>query len=134
MTDTAATFLTPDDLPAPNGYSHVVVAPPGARTVWISGQIPMTADGTVPTEPRAQAELAFANVGRGLAAAGAGWRDVVKLTFFVTDMEVLPELRSARDAVVDAAHPPASSLVRVAGLVRDDLLLEVEAVAVLPAA
>jgi enamine deaminase RidA (YjgF/YER057c/UK114 family) len=108
----------------------VVVAPPGARLVFVSGQIPMTAEGTVPEGAAAQAQLAFANVGRALAAAGAGWDDVVKFTFFVTDMEVLGELRAARDAVVDASRPPASSLVQVAGLVRPGLLLEIEAIAV----
>ena len=71
----------------------------------------------------------FANIGRCLAAAGAGFADVVKLTFFLTDAAQLPAVRAARDAVLDTARLPASSAVIVAGLVRPEFLLEIEAFA-----
>jgi enamine deaminase RidA (YjgF/YER057c/UK114 family) len=125
------TFTSPDDLPAPAGYAHAVSMPPG-RLVWTSGQVPVDADGNAPEGWEAQTRLAFANVGRALAGAGATWRDVVKLTFFVTGVEHLATIRAVRDEHVDTAGPPTSSLVQVAGLVRPDLLLEVEAVAWLP--
>ena len=124
-------FATPDDLAAPAGYAHAVSLPPG-RLVWTSGQIPVDAHGHVPEGWEAQARLAFANVGRALAGAGATWRDVVKLTLFVTGVEQLATIRAVRDEHVDTAAPPTSSLVQVAGLVRPGLLLEVEAVAWLP--
>ncbi len=75
-------FASPDDLPAPAGYSHVVSISAG-RLVWTSGQVGIAVDGSVAEGWEAQTRLAFENVGRALAAAGAGWRDVVKLTFFV---------------------------------------------------
>jgi len=127
-------FTSPDDLSAPNGYSHVVELPPG-RLVWTAGQVALEADGNGPPagwEP--QTRLVFANVGRALAAGGARWSDVVKLTIYVVDTEGVPMIRAVRDELVDTARPPTSSLVRVAGLVRPDLLLEVEAVAWLPPA
>ena len=68
-----------------------------------------------------------------LATAGASWADVVKLTYFVTSVDELPAVRAVRDEFVDVARPPASSLVQVAGLFRPDLLIEVEAVAAVPA-
>ena len=127
------TFATPQDLAVPAGYAHVVSMPPG-RLVWTSGQIPLDADGRVPEGWEAQARLAFANVGRALAGVGATWRDVVKLSLFVTGLDELATIRAVRDEHVDTANPPTSSLVQVAGLVRPELLLEVEAVAWLPPA
>jgi enamine deaminase RidA (YjgF/YER057c/UK114 family) len=125
------TFSNPDDLAAPAGYSHAVSMPPG-RLVWTSGQIPVDAAGHVPEGWEAQARQVFANVGRALEGAGATWRDVVKLSFFVTGVEHLATIRAVRDEHVDTTNPPTSSLVQVAGLVRPELLLEVEAVAWLP--
>ena len=127
-------FASPDDLSTPNGYSHVVELPPG-RLVWTSGQVALDADGAGPPEGwEAQTRLVLENVGRALAASGAGWPDVVKLTFFVVDTAALGTIRAVRDEFVDTSHPPTSSLVQVAGLVRPDLLIEVEAVAWLPPA
>jgi enamine deaminase RidA (YjgF/YER057c/UK114 family) len=124
-------FATPDDLPPAAGYSHVVTIPAG-RLVWTSGQVGMTADGTVAKGWEAQTRLAFENLGRALAAAGARWEDVVKLTYFVVSTDALATVRSVRDEFVNTAAPPTSSLVRVAGLFRPDVLVEVEAVAALP--
>ena len=128
------TFASPDDLSRPNGYSHVVDLPPG-RLVWTSGQVALEADGSGSPEGwEAQTRLVFANVGLALSAAGADWPDVVKLTIYVVDTTGVETIRAVRDELVDTARPPTSSLVRVAGLVRADLLLEVEAVAWLPPA
>lgn len=80
-----------------------------------------------------QAAQVFANIDAALKAAHASFADVVKLTFYVTDVTKVPALRIVRDKYVDTAHPPASTLVEVRRLVRDDLLLEVEATAVVEA-
>jgi enamine deaminase RidA (YjgF/YER057c/UK114 family) len=76
-----------------------------------------------------QARAVFENVGLALRAGGAQWLDVVKLTLFVVDVSELEIIRAVRDEFVDTANPPTSSLVRVAGLVHPDALIEVEAVA-----
>jgi enamine deaminase RidA (YjgF/YER057c/UK114 family) len=123
-----ATFASPDELPAPPGYSHVVTIPSG-RLVWTSGQVALAADGSVPSGWEAQTRLAFENVGRALRAGGAAWSDVVKLTYYVTAVDELATVRAVRDEFVDTAAPPTSSLVQVAGLFRPDVLIEVEAVA-----
>jgi enamine deaminase RidA (YjgF/YER057c/UK114 family) len=124
----APEFSSPADLPRPAGYSHVVSIPPG-RLVWTSGQLPTDAQGD---DWEGQTRQAFANVGRALDAAGAGWSDVVKLTFFVVDLSALEVIRAVRDEFVNTESPPTSSLVQVAGLARPGALLEVEAVAYLP--
>jgi enamine deaminase RidA (YjgF/YER057c/UK114 family) len=124
-------FASPSDLPTPFGYSHVVGIPAG-RLVWTSGQVAIDADGAVPQGWEEQTRLVFENVGRALAGQGAGWSDVVKLSYFVTGVEEVAVVRSVRDEFVDTTTPPTSSLVQVAGLFRPDLLVEVEAVAWLP--
>ena len=114
-------FDSPPDLPTPFGYSHVVGLPAG-RLVWTSGQVAIDTSGQVPDGWEAQTRLVFENVGRALAAQGAGWSDVVKLTYFVTGVEQVTTVRSVRDEFVDTDRPPTSSLVQVAGLFRPDLL------------
>jgi enamine deaminase RidA (YjgF/YER057c/UK114 family) len=131
MPDARPEFASPSDLPPPAGYSHVVTIPSG-RLVWTSGQVGIGADGAVGDGWEAQTRIAFENVGRALAAAGATFADVVKLTYFVVAVDDLETVRAVRDEFVDTAAPPTSSLVRVAGLFRADLLVEVEAVAALP--
>jgi enamine deaminase RidA (YjgF/YER057c/UK114 family) len=128
-----AEFLSPDTLAPPFGFSHTASVGPG-RTVWVSGQLPLTADGTVAAtgDMAAQARQCFENVGRALEAAGARWADVVKLTYFVTDLSGVATIRAIRDEFVDTARPPTSSLVGVAGLVLPDALIEIEAVACPP--
>ncbi|MEV1205103.1 RidA family protein [Microbispora rosea] len=128
---TSFELSSPSTLPATNGYSHVAVVPPGSRLVWTSGQVPIAADGTAAPagDWEAQTRLAMRNVGAALEAGGATWKDVFKLTIYVVDTSALPVVRRVRDEFVDVDRPPASSLVRVAGLFRPDLLIEIEAVA-----
>jgi enamine deaminase RidA (YjgF/YER057c/UK114 family) len=124
-------FGTPSTLPPTNGYSHVASIAPGSRLVWTSGQVPIDASG-VPAPAgdwEAQTRLAMRNVTAALAAAGATWHDVFKLTLYVVDTSALPTVRAVRDEFVSTERPPTSSLVQVAGLFRPDLLIEVEAVA-----
>ncbi len=128
---TAPDFASPPDLPTPFGYSHVVGLPAG-RLVWTSGQVAVDAEGEVPEGWEAQTRLVFEHLGRALATQGAGWPDVVKLTYFVTSTDGIGTVRAVRDEFVDTGRPPTSSLVQVAGLFRPDLLVEVEAVAWLP--
>ncbi|MCF3134104.1 MULTISPECIES: RidA family protein [Streptomyces] len=129
----------PTRIPAPDGvapaaqYSHVVAAT--GRFVAVSGQLALDEDGQLvgAGDPAAQARQVFENLRRCLAAAGAGFADVVKLTYFVTDMAHLPALRAARAAHIPEDRLPASSAVQVAGLVRPEFLMEVEAFAVVGA-
>ncbi|MEU4623688.1 RidA family protein [Actinoplanes sp. NPDC023801] len=119
--------------PSVNGYSHAVVVAPGSRIVHTAGQVAIDADGGIPDGWEEQTRLVFRNLGAVLASAGAGWGDVVKLTYFVTGVDQLPTIRRIRDEFVDVARPPASSLVQVAGLFLPGLLIEIEAVAAVPA-
>jgi enamine deaminase RidA (YjgF/YER057c/UK114 family) len=122
-------FFSPDDLPVPHGYSHVVSAPAG-HLVFVSGQLGVDRDGRVVDGWEGQTRLAFENVGRALRAAVAAWGDVVKLTLFAVALDELATIRAVRDEFVDTERPPTSSLVQVSGLVRPGALIEIEAFAV----
>lgn len=124
-------FLSPEGLPPPAGYSHVVDAPAG-RIVYISGQVPLDADGELvgAGDLDAQVQQVFGNLSLALQAAGATWSDVVKLNYFVRDVSRLDSVRAIRNEFVDTERPPASTLVEVSGLFRDDVLIEVDAVAI----
>jgi enamine deaminase RidA (YjgF/YER057c/UK114 family) len=66
-----------------------------------------------------------------LQAVGAGFEQLVKLTYYLVDATQLPVVREVRDQYLNLQQPPASTAVEVRRLARDDLLIEVEAVAVL---
>lgn len=124
-------FSNPATLPPARGYSHVAEVPAGERLVFISGQVPLDRAGRLvgAGDFRRQAEQVFTNLQLALTEAGATFTDVVKLTIYTVDLGHLDVLREVRDRYVNAAAPPASSLVEVRGLFRPDVLLEVEAVA-----
>lgn len=113
----------------PPGYTQVVKSPPGAM-VFISGQGGAGADGTIPHDFSGQAKNTFVNLTKCLELAGAGWKDVVKVNYFVTDMANTTELRRVRAGFIDVENPPASTLVQT-GL-GTGMLLEVEAIAIVP--
>ena len=117
----------PEGVAAGRGYSQVMTG--RGRLVVVSGQIAQDERGELvgAGNPAAQARQVFENLRRCLAAAGAGFGDVVKLTFFVLDVADLPAVREARDAVIDTDRPPASTAVQVAALFAPGYLLEVEA-------
>jgi enamine deaminase RidA (YjgF/YER057c/UK114 family) len=81
-------------------------------------------------DPGAQVRQVFVNLSRALAAAGASFGDVIKLNYYVTDITMLPVVRTVRDEYVDTARPPASTAVQVAALVRPELMIEIEAWAI----
>ncbi|MFG2681605.1 RidA family protein [Streptomyces sp. NPDC048392] len=123
-------------IPAPEGvapaaqYTHVVLGT--GRFVAVSGQLALDEDNRVVGEgdPAAQARQVFENLRRCLAAAGAGFDDVAKLTFFVTDMAYMGAIRAARAEHLPDDRLPAASAVQVAALVRPEFLMEIEAFAV----
>jgi enamine deaminase RidA (YjgF/YER057c/UK114 family) len=126
----AFTLHTPVGLPPAAGYSHVAEIAPGTRLILISGQLPLTADGRLVEGGVAkQAAQVFANLETALSASGAFWRDVVRLGIFLLDLDGITAVRAERDAAIGDGRPPASTLVRVAGLAVPGALLEIEATA-----
>ncbi|WP_425146829.1 RidA family protein [Deinococcus sp.] len=123
-------FLHPEGLAKVPGYTPVVEVPAG-RTVYISGQVPTNEHGQLVGigDFEAQARQVFGNLALVLAAVGMDFSHVVKFGIYLTDAAHIPTLRRVRDAFVNVAQPPASTLVQVAALAQADWLIEVDAVA-----
>lgn len=129
-------FFNPPALNPTNGFTHVVVAT-GGKTVYVSGQVSVNEKSEVigKGDLRAQVERTFENLKVALAAAGATFKDVVKVTYFVVGLkpEHVPHIREVRRKYLDPNNPPASTLVGVAALVVPDWLIEIEVIAVVQA-
>ncbi|HZS65953.1 MAG TPA: RidA family protein [Burkholderiales bacterium] len=132
-------YLNPKELgAAPKFYSHAVSLAGQAKLVYVSGQVSWGADGRVvgAGDMRAQCEQVFKNLTAVLAAAGAGWGDIVKMNSYMVNLnaENVATFREARAAYLKPGQMPASTLVGVTSLVQPELLLEVEVVAAVGAA
>ena len=129
-------FSNPNTLAKPPGYSYVVEATGPNRLIFIAGQLGIGMDNQLvggAGDFRAQAFKAFQNLELALAAAGAGFKDVVKINNYLTDMSHIGIFREVRDEFVNTAAPPASTTVAISQLARPGALFEIEAIAVLPA-
>jgi enamine deaminase RidA (YjgF/YER057c/UK114 family) len=112
--------------PPGSRYSHAALVEGGGRRVVVSGQVGLTPDGHLDHDGEAQMEQALANLRAILSAHGMGPENVLKVTVFLTDREMVPLWREVRDAFFDG-YAPASSLLLVAGLADPRFLVEVEA-------
>lgn len=132
--DLKPTIVNPKSLydPSPNGYSTVVITPPGARVAYISGQGGQDSRGGLSPDFAVQVKQAYANLGAALEGIGARPDQVAKLTVFVVDhdMSKLGVLTESVKEMFGAALP-AQTLVPVPKLAVDAMLFEVEAVVVL---
>jgi enamine deaminase RidA (YjgF/YER057c/UK114 family) len=128
-----AEYLKPKGLAINPAYSHVAVAS-GARTIYIAGQVSIDETGAVvgKGDLAAQTEQVMRNLERCLAAAGATFEHVVKITTFVVDYtpEVRPTIGKARAPFFADRPPPASTLVGVSALAAPEWMIEIEAIAV----
>src|SRR5258708_27514646 len=128
-------FLKPDGLAPVKGYTHVVVAHPG-KVIFVSGQVANDPQGQLvgKDDLKAQTVQIFENLKTALAAAGATFNDVVKITWYVKAYkpDYLGMLREVRNQYVNQATPPASTLVCVTSMFQDDYLIVVDAIADLP--
>jgi 2-iminobutanoate/2-iminopropanoate deaminase len=113
--------------------SHYTDAVRAGELLFISGVVPVDAEGALvgADDVVEQARQVFRNMGAVLAAAGAGFEDVVKVTLFLTEIDDRPLVNPVRREVFGAARP-ASTLVEVSRLAVPGARIEVEAVALLP--
>lgn len=122
----------PDSMAAPFGaYAHGIEAPPGAGLFFVSGQIPVRPDGTVPDGMAAQAAAVWSNIGAVLEAAGLTPSHIVRTTQYLVDPESYPEANAARAEFL-AGHTTASVSIAVPALVRPEWLIEIDAIAIRP--
>jgi len=125
--------ITSPKLPAPmrgGAFSAGVEAPAG-RTVYVSGQVSMDAEGNVVGEGdiKLQTETVLEHVKTVVEEAGGGMDDIVKVTVFIRDMRLYDEIHEVRRRYFEEPYP-ASSMVEVSALIDPRLLIEIEAVAI----
>ena len=112
--------------------SHYTDAVRAGDLLFVSGCVPIDGEGNLVgrDDVVAQARQVLANVGAVLAAAGASFADVAKVTVYLTDVDDRARINPVRREVFGAARP-ASTLVEVSRLAIEGAKIEVEAVAVL---
>ena len=121
-------IYNPKNIHEPSAYSHAIELPPGARMVYISGQVGAAPDGSFPADFAAQAENALKNLGAVLAEAGMGVENLVKVNSYLVRRQDLDSYRAIRSRFY-GGHRPASTLLLISGLAREGGLIEIEAVA-----
>jgi 2-iminobutanoate/2-iminopropanoate deaminase len=112
-------------------FTHVVSS--AGRLVFVSGCVATDGQGRVVggTDVIAQARQVHENIKRCLTAAGATFADICKVTVFLRNINDREKVNTVRKEYF-GAHRPASTLVEISRLVRDDYLIEIEAIAVIP--
>jgi enamine deaminase RidA (YjgF/YER057c/UK114 family) len=132
-------IINPEELGAPQGFSHGVLAPRSGRLLFVAGQNASRSKNGVDPSIRArfvgQFELALGRVLTVVREAGGGPDDIGRMTIYVTDMQAYLSTRRELGAAYRAAmgdHYPAMALVEVSDLVDEGAIVEIEATAVIP--
>lgn len=103
-----------------------------SRMIFLSGQVPLNDKGIlVGSNVEEQTQQVFRNIENILKEYGGTGKDIIKLGIFITDISKTPDFRKVRDLYINIQTPPVSSLVEVSKLFRNDVLIEVEATAVI---
>lgn len=126
--------IAPTDLPSPIGFSHGI-ATRGGRIIWLAGQNGTDADGRIVRGGMVkQIDRALENIVAVVHAAGGGATDIVKLHFYVSDIDAY---RASRSALGDVwrtrfgRHYPAMMLLGVSGFFEADAVVEIDGYAVI---
>jgi enamine deaminase RidA (YjgF/YER057c/UK114 family) len=121
--------------PALGPYSQIARVRAG-EFVFISGQVGADAAGNVADGFDAQCGLIYANIETALKSVGAGWGNVVQFTSYLVNAEDIPKYMAYRAGAYPGFFPnrvyPTHTLLVIDRLVREDLLVEVQAIAALP--
>jgi enamine deaminase RidA (YjgF/YER057c/UK114 family) len=127
----AKTTMNPGGLPTPRGsYSLVNIAQPG-RMVFVAGQTASDPQGNIigVGDVRAQTRYILEKIKQAVEAAGGTINDVVAMSVFTTDVRYHRDINEVRREVL-GGNFPTSTMVQVVALARPELLLEINATAV----
>lgn len=127
-------YLNPFSIKPP-GYTHVVVVNGPGKTIYISGQVPVNAAGEIvgKGDLKQQVTQVYENLQTALKAAGATFADVVKMNTYVVNYKPgdVAVIREVRSQYLVKENPPASTLAGVQALYHPDVMIEIEAIAVI---
>jgi enamine deaminase RidA (YjgF/YER057c/UK114 family) len=125
----AIKFHNPKTVSFAGKYSLGAEVPKGAQLYFVSGQVGVGPGGKLQPTFEKQAEQVFKNLREVLKSAGMTFKNVVKVTIFLTDSRYVAPYREIRDKFIKGPPYPASTLLIVQGLADPAMLLEVEMVA-----
>ncbi|HTP97268.1 MAG TPA: RidA family protein [Burkholderiales bacterium] len=132
-TQTDKQYLFPDGLSRPTGvWTTVTTARPG-RLVFVSGLTAKNAAGVVVGvgDIRAQTRQVCENLTAAMRAAGGSLADIMSVTVFIRNMDDFAAIHDIRREYFGAA-PPASTMVEISRFTHPDMLIEINAIGVLP--
>jgi 2-iminobutanoate/2-iminopropanoate deaminase len=100
-----------------------------SKMLVLSGQVALDVNGKLvgKGDVAKQTEQVFTNIKHIVEGAGGTMKDVIKLTYYIKDVSKIQAVRDVRDKYINTKTPPASTLVEVSKLFRDDILIEIEA-------
>ena len=126
-------FVNPETVHRPTGYTHVVSVEGPGKILYVSGQIARNQDGEIVGvgDLEVQTRQVYENLLSVLKTLGATLADVVKQNVFITSLDQVDKFRKVRDEYLPKDRLPATTLVGVTGLAMKELLIEIEVVAVL---
>jgi 2-iminobutanoate/2-iminopropanoate deaminase len=122
-------FLNPKTVSFSGKYSLAAEVPAGAKLLFVSGQVGTAPDGKLAPGFEAQCEQVWKNIGAVLTEGGMTYKDIVKVTVFLTDSRFVAPYRDVRDRHIKETPYPASTLLVVQALADPAMLVEVEVVA-----
>ncbi len=128
-------FTNPTSVSTPKGYSHATIIDLGnCIMVIISGQVALDSTNNLvgKGDLAKQTEQVFLNIKNIIVAAGGTMDNIVKTDIFMLDVSQIQAFRDVRNKFINLKNPPTSTLVQVSKLFRDDILIEIEATAIIP--
>jgi len=124
----AIKYHNPKSVALAGKYSLATEVPGGSRMVFVAGQVGLDGSGKLADGIDAQCEQVWKNIGEVLKASDMGFKDIVKITSFLTDSRFILANRAARDKVIGEPYP-ASTLLIVQALADPAMLVEIEVIA-----
>lgn len=121
-------FVNPDSVAKPKGYSQTAQIDLGNATMLlIAGQVPLDKQGNLigKDDFEKQTTQVFSNIKSIIEEAGGNMNHLAKITIFIKDVNKIQVVRDVRDKFINTQTPPASTLVEVSNLYRNDVMIEI---------
>ncbi len=128
-------FKNASTVSTPKGYSHAAIVDLGnCKMIILSGQVPLDSKGNLvgKDDVAKQTQQVFLNIQSIVTDLGGTMDNVIKLNIFMLDAQQIQAVREVRNQFINLKNPPASTLVEVRKLFREDVLIEIEATVIIP--
>ena len=134
MDSSIVKFRNPSSVAAPKGYSHTAIIDLGnSQMIVMSGQVAFDKQGNLVGKDNLakQTEQVFLNIQNSISELRGTMDNVIKIGVYMVDVSQVQIFRDIRNKFINLKNPPTSTLVEVNKLFRDDILIEIEATAII---